>query len=47
MSNKLEKLFDRLREDGWFCGWARCVAQIVLGCLYLMSMTLVHLKVKM
>jgi len=20
--NKLEKLFDRLREEGWFCGWA-------------------------
>lgn len=21
-TNKLEKLFDRLRQDGWYCGWA-------------------------
>jgi len=20
-TNKLEKLFDRLRQEGWFCGW--------------------------
>ena len=20
--NKLEKLFDRLRQDGWYCGWS-------------------------
>ena len=21
-TNKLEKLFDRLRQEGWYCGWA-------------------------
>jgi len=21
-TNKLEKLFDRLRKEGWYCGWA-------------------------
>jgi hypothetical protein len=26
-TNKLEKLFDRLREEGWYCGWAHTCCQ--------------------
>jgi hypothetical protein len=27
MKNKLEKLFDRLRQEGWYCGWAESCCQ--------------------
>ena len=25
--NKLEKLFERLRQDGWYCGWGLACCQ--------------------
>lgn len=34
MDNKLEKLFDRLREEGWYCGWAEtCCQSCAWDCL--------------
>ena len=33
-SNKLEVLFDRLREEGWYCGWAElCCQSCAWACL--------------
>lgn len=32
--NKLDLLFDRLREDGWYCGWAEpCCQSCAWDCL--------------
>ena len=32
--NKLEVLFDRLREEGWYCGWAElCCQSCAWACL--------------
>ena len=34
IKNKLDKLFDRLRQEGWYCGWAEtCCQSCAWDCL--------------